>query len=113
MEAITFLGIKVPSEVKKLFPLFNKLQQTTIQKILHLTVQVLKGNELSENQFEVFAQELQLDKQVLSITITAFFIILRSAIRANLKPEVLEKDLQELKFPPFFIVEIVKVLKSR
>ena len=113
MDTATFLGAKVPVEIKKLFPIFGKIPQPTAQQILVFTIQILKGEEVDEEKFDKFAIKLQLDKQVLSIALTAFFILLKSAIRSRVKLDVVEKDLTELKFPSYIIGDIVKVLKTR
>ncbi len=77
MDTVTFLGPRVPIEVKKVYPLLGKLTNVIVPKILALVVEYIKGAEITDDQFEKFATSVQLDKQALSITFTAFYCILR------------------------------------
>jgi hypothetical protein len=76
MDIVTFLGPRVPLEVKKVFPLLAKIPNNNAIKIIALTVEYLKGAEITEQHFETFANSVQLDKQTLSTAFIGFYCIL-------------------------------------
>lgn len=113
MDTITFLGPRIPLEVRKLFPLFQTLQESVMKKILIFVVEYVKGSDISDETFEQFAKTLQVDAENLSTAFTGLFYILRAAVRSRVKSDVLDKDLQELKIPPYLITDFTKLLKQK
>jgi hypothetical protein len=113
MDVVTFLGPRIPLEVKKLFPLFQKLQQPTLLGILKIVVQYLKGKDFTEEEFTTISEQLKIDKPTLSIAFTGLFILLRGVLRSKIKVDALQKDLQELKIPDYIQQPIINLVKTR
>ena len=113
MDVVTFLGPRIPDEVKKLFTLLQKLKQEVVEGILDLVVQFLK-EDITEEQFDSTAQELKLDKQTLSIVFGGLLILVRGAVRSRVKLDQLQKDLQELRsIPQYLAQDVIKILKEK
>jgi len=109
---VTFLGPRIPEEVKRLFVLLQKLKQEVVEGILELVVQFLK-DDITEEQFDTTAQELKVDKQTLSIAFGGLLVLVRGAVRSRVKLEQIQKDLQELRsIPQYLAQDVIRVLKE-
>lgn len=137
--SVTFLGPRIHPEIRKLLPLFQKIEQKKVEQILIFVLEYIKGSEvvfslereesnrekITEEAFESFAKQLELDVGILSTIFTGLFYLLRIAIRSRTKIEILQKghslllifwgflDLADLKFPEYLIVAIIKLFKQK
>jgi len=78
-----------------------------------LVVNYLKGTEIEEADFDKIAQISKLDHQTAAVCFSGIQLILKSALRSKNKPDVLAKDMQELKLAPSLINALVNILKGR
>lgn len=114
----TFLGPRVPLEVRKLIALYPNWKEEHIDAVLTLVLKYLHGGPnqpgFTQDDFEIFASTLGLDEDSVAAVFTGLYYILRSAVRSKLKEEMIEKDLsQELKLSPFLVGRILTVLRKR
>ncbi|PRP86434.1 hypothetical protein PROFUN_05353 [Planoprotostelium fungivorum] len=113
----TFLGPRVPLEVRKLIALYPNWKEEHIDAVLTLVLKYLHGGPnqpgFTQDDFEIFASTLGLDEDSVAAVFTGLYYILRSAVRSKLKEELIEKDLsQELKLTPFLVGRILTVLRK-
>mmetsp|Transcript_28316 Transcript_28316/g.39988 ORF Transcript_28316/g.39988 Transcript_28316/m.39988 type:complete len:217 (-) Transcript_28316:93-743(-) len=114
----TFLGPRVPLEVKKLLPLLQKIKQEVIEQLYaKLVIPFVKGlnADTIEEEFESYVDEsgLKSERENLAIVFTGLFYLLKAAVRSRPKPDVLQKDLQqELRLPPFLSNLILVTVKK-
>lgn len=133
MDTITFLGPRIPLEVKKLFSVLPKCKQEQVIKLLYFVLEYIKirGSdntpdistdqtpaEFDDATFSHFCEQIGLggavEKQVAVAVFIGLHVILKAAIRSRLKFDLLQKDLvQELRVPDFLSNEIIKILKAR
>jgi len=112
MDTVTFLGPRIPEEVKKLFIQLGKLKQEVVQRVLALVVEYIK-DDITDELFDSTAKELQLDKITLSVVFAGLFVLVKSAIRSRVKLDQIQKDLQELRaMPQFLTQDLVSLLKD-
>jgi len=130
MDIVTFLGPRIPLEIKKLFPLLPKISEAHIKQVLgfvieYLTLQ-LNETQRTENldliekedglfkKYETLRMDVGLDRITMSTLFTGSLYLLKASIRTQpfTKLESLQKDMQELKLPPFIINEIIKTTKT-
>jgi hypothetical protein len=115
MESPSFLGSKVPLEVKKLLPILPKLKQQVVSDILKLVLEYMQNEndpKFTQDNLEQIATKLALDVQTLSTSFTGFFVILRAAIKSKVKPDQLQKELEnELQFPEHLSKALMILLK--
>eukprot|EP01114_Cavostelium_apophysatum_P010805 TRINITY_DN2492_c0_g1_i1.p1 TRINITY_DN2492_c0_g1~~TRINITY_DN2492_c0_g1_i1.p1 ORF type:complete len:206 (-),score=36.64 TRINITY_DN2492_c0_g1_i1:80-697(-) len=114
MDTITFLGPRVPQEIKKFFPFLSKLKQENVLTILRLVSEYLLNRvELTDEVFPSFAEKIGVDLQTLSVVFTGLLTLLRAAIKSRVKTDLIQKDLvQELRFPEYLANDILKLLKT-
>jgi hypothetical protein len=112
MDATTFLGARIPAEIPKLFGALQKLKPTLLSPLMILVSSYIKGTEITDSDFEKIAAQLGVDKNTLSLVFAGLLQIIRAAVKSRIKPEDLEKDLQELKAPTAFSQEFVKLMKA-
>jgi len=112
MEVITFLGPKIPLEVRKLIQVSPSLSDQVAAGFVKLVVNYLCGVEIEEQDFGKIAQVSKLDHQTAAVCFSGIQIILKSALRSKSKPDLLAKDMLELKLAQALITALVAVLKG-
>ncbi len=112
MDGFTFLGAKIPLEIKKFFSLLPKLKQEDLRAVLLLVVSYIKGTEITESDFDAISGKSKVDKATLSTTFTGLLLLFRAAIRTRAKSEAIEKDLNDLRLPEYLVKDIAKILRT-
>jgi len=130
MDVVTFLGPRVPLEVKKVMPLFQKLSEEIMLKVYTFVVEYFMNDlnsdpkvesssqnekeELLLTRYENLRVETALDRQTLSVLFTGLYYLVKSAIRTQpfTKLDALQKDMQELKLPAWLSQQLLKTIKS-
>jgi len=113
MDTVTFLGPRIPAEVKKFFPLLQKLKPEVILQILKLVVEyLLNDRDLAQEDLDSFCRETKVDPTSLSVAFTGLYYLTRGLVKSKQKIEVLDKELQqELRLPEFLVTELIKVTR--
>ncbi|XP_077984474.1 COMM domain-containing protein 5-like [Glandiceps talaboti] len=112
MERTLFIGARIPPEVKSMVKLMQKLDKDSFRKLLRVAVSAMEGNEITEDTFK----KLQTDKlteETLGVLYSGLCTLLRSALRlpqTSMKSEVFKEDLQELKIPEDFILDLTSAV---
>eukprot|EP01117_Protostelium_nocturnum_P001017 TRINITY_DN1133_c0_g1_i1.p1 TRINITY_DN1133_c0_g1~~TRINITY_DN1133_c0_g1_i1.p1 ORF type:complete len:209 (-),score=79.23 TRINITY_DN1133_c0_g1_i1:243-869(-) len=114
MDSVTFLGPRVPQEIRKVYPLLSVWKEKELDGVLSRVVATLKGDEeMNQDDFEIFAGELGVSIEQLATVFTGLFYLVRSAVRSKVKDEIIQKDLSEdLKFPPFIVGRILTIVRK-
>lgn len=78
-----------------------------------MVVNYLRGTEIEEAAFDQITNIAKLDHQTAGVCFSGIQLILKSALRSKSKPEILAKDMQDLKLAPSLINALVNILKGR
>jgi len=111
-ERISFLGHRLPEEIRHTLPLLQGLNKPTFRNILTATVGILEGKPVAHNKLDTLVTTT-LTRDSVNVIITGLHKLLQAAIRlstTSLKAEMLTEDLTEIKIPKEFITDIVGIV---
>jgi len=111
MDDVTFFGPSVPQEVRRMIPLFEKIDQTQFRKAAQCAVEHLNGNPKTAQQFSKLSQTTGLSVENFGVLFTGLYLTIRAALRAKTKIDQLDNTLTELHFPDAFRADLLKILQ--
>ncbi|KAK7496608.1 hypothetical protein BaRGS_00012260 [Batillaria attramentaria] len=110
----SFVGVRVPPEIKAMVKLLAKLDSDIFKKLLKLVVQSLEG-EVNYNKFQTIVQGAKNKpaEETLGVIYTGLLSLVRCALRhstTSLKQQHFKEDLEELGLHPFAIFAATRVV---
>ncbi|XP_071087895.1 COMM domain-containing protein 5-like isoform X2 [Haliotis cracherodii] len=108
----SFIGARVPKEVKALPKPLAKLDKETFRKLLKMVVAAMEGEEVQHKQIKEIISNGE-SEESLTAMYTGLYTLLRTALRhpqPSLKMELFKIDLNDLQIPEEFQTDIASVI---
>jgi len=112
VERTSFVGHKIPSEIKTLVNIIQSVNKTTFRKALQLIAADLSGEEVTYEHFQSL-QSADVNEEKAIKFYAGLHSLVKLALRqpkGSLKQEVFKEDLKELKIPADYITDIASLV---
>mmetsp|Transcript_18277 Transcript_18277/g.31837 ORF Transcript_18277/g.31837 Transcript_18277/m.31837 type:complete len:214 (+) Transcript_18277:25-666(+) len=119
---VSFLGVRTPTEVRQLVKLLNSDQvdqKKQYRKILELVVMYIERGEsaiedgsIDDDTLPELCNTIDLKLQYGTILFAGLYAILKKVVRLGTKSDKVEKDLEEIRFPSTFLIDLCSVIKK-
>ncbi|XP_033103753.1 COMM domain-containing protein 5-like [Anneissia japonica] len=107
----SFVGARIPREVKLMVKYLKKCDKETFRKLLKTAVSSFEGASIEEDVFDSLATKIPLE--IIHSIYAGIYTILKCALRlthTSLKSEVFKEDLTELKLPQEYITDLASAV---
>ncbi|GFN82194.1 comm domain-containing protein 5-like [Plakobranchus ocellatus] len=112
LERTSFVGARVPNEIRAIIKPLSKIDKATFKKILKVIVSEIQGVELTFEDLRPLLNET-LTEEVLAVLYCGLDELVRRALKlphSSLKKENFIQDLQDLQIPESFHEDLVAVV---
>jgi len=105
LDQTSFLGPRVPDEIRKMVPSLSSINQDLFQRLLKAVLSDLQGRPVLEEEYQKFYAG-GVTETVIDCVYSGLLSLMQAALRlpeTSIKPENFKAELVEMKFPPEFI----------
>ncbi|KAL5012932.1 hypothetical protein ScPMuIL_011483 [Solemya velum] len=111
-DRMSFVGARVPNEIKTMIVPLSKLTKQKFRKLIQLIVSDLEGQDVNNSLFKSEISN-EMSEQTLSVIYSGLHSLLVRALRlpaTSLKPEMFKDDLTDLQIPEGFQADLASVV---